>query len=73
MYSVLRTRFDTNQAVQPHKMANLKFRFKKLRYCSFYVSKTKALISCAVRMQLICIFVFGTYAKSGFSRDAACI
>ena len=32
--------------------------------------KTKTLISCAVSLQLICVFVF-TYAKSRFSHDAA--
>ena len=31
--------------------------------------KTKALISCAVTAQLICVFVF-TYAKSQFAYDA---
>ena len=46
------------------------FRFMKQRNCTFYVAKTKALISCAVTVQLICIFVF-TFAKSRFSHDAA--
>ena len=32
--------------------------------------KTKALISCAVTAQLICVFVFA-YAKSRFSHDTA--
>ena len=32
-------------------------------------AKTKALISCAVTAQLICVFVF-TYAKSQFAYDA---
>ena len=33
--------------------------------CSILVSKTKALISCAVTAQLICAFVFA-YEKNGF-------
>ena len=42
------------------------FRFRRLRHCTIYVAKTKALISCAVTMQLIWAFVFA-YAKSRFS------
>ena len=38
--------------------------------CTIDVAKTKALISCAVTTQLICVFVFA-YAKIWFSRDAA--
>ena len=38
--------------------------------CTFYVAKTKALISFAVTAKLICVFVFA-YAKSRFSHDAA--
>ena len=34
------------------------FRFKKKRYCTIRVAKTKALISCAFTVQLICVFVF---------------
>ena len=34
------------------------------------IVKTKALISCAVTAQLICIFVFA-YAKSRFSHNEA--
>ena len=41
-----------------------------MRLCSIFVSKTKALISCAVTAQLICAFVFA-YTKSRFSHDAA--
>ena len=37
-------------------------------YCR--IVKTKALISCAVTVQLICVFVFA-YAKSWFSHDTA--
>ena len=36
----------------------------------FTVAKTKALISCAATVQLICASVFA-YAKSRFSHDAA--
>ena len=46
------------------------FKFRKRRNCSFYIAKTKALISCAVTAQLICVFVFA-YAKVRFSHDAA--
>ena len=35
-----------------------------------HVAKTKALISCAVTAQLICLFVFA-YAKSRFSHNVA--
>ena len=38
--------------------------------CSIYVAKTKALISCAVTVQLISVFVFA-YAKKRFSHDPA--
>ena len=37
--------------------------------CTIYIAKTKALISCAVTTQLICIFF--KYAKSMFSHDTA--
>ena len=37
---------------------------------TIYVTKTKALISCAVTAQLICVFVFA-YAKSRFSHNEA--
>ena len=38
--------------------------------CTIYIVKTKALISCVVIMQLICVFVL-EYAKSSFSHEAA--
>ena len=38
--------------------------------CSIYVAETKALISFAVTVKLICVFVFA-YAKIRFSHDAA--
>ena len=41
-----------------------------LNDCTIYVAKTKALISCAVTVQLICAFVFA-YAKSRFSHYVA--
>ena len=57
----------TNGAVQPQKVARgLKFRI----YCTIYVAKTKALISRALTVQLICTFVFAN-AKCRFSHDAA--
>ena len=40
------------------------------RICSIYVVKTKALISWAVTMHLICAFVFA-YTKIRFSNEAA--
>ena len=55
------TRSDTNQAVQPQKMARgLRLRIGKLRDCPIYVAKIKP---------LICGFVF-TYAKIRFTHDA---
>ena len=48
----------------------LKFGFRKQMDCTIYVAKTKALISCAVTPQLICIFVFA-FAKSQFSHNEA--
>ena len=41
-----------------------------MRDCTIFVAKTKALISHAVTLQLICAFVL-TNAKSRFSHDAA--
>ena len=41
-----------------------------MRDCTICVAKTKALISCAVTLQLICVFVFA-YAKRRFSQDEA--
>ena len=46
------------------------FGFRKKRDCTICVTKTKALIRCAVTAQLICGFVF-TYAKSRFSHNEA--
>ena len=53
------TWFDTNQAVQPQKMARgLKFRIKKVERLYYLFSENKA------------VFVFA-YAKGWFSHDAA--
>ena len=46
------------------------FGFRKNRDCTIRVAKTKALISFAVTVKLICVFVFA-YAKSRFSQNAA--
>ena len=46
------------------------FGCSKKRDCTIYVARTKALISFAVTVKLICVFVFA-YAKSRFSHDAA--
>ena len=76
MSSGFPTRSDTNQAVQPQKMARgLEFRIEKeeeLYYLlsHFAYAKTKTLISFAVTAKLICVFVFA-YAKCWFSHDAA--
>ena len=58
MSSGFPTRYCTNRAVQPQKMARY-FGFWKERDCTIYVAKTKALISCLIT------------AKSRFSHDAA--
>ena len=44
--------------------------FRKKRDCTIHVAKTKALISCAVTAQLICVFVFA-YSKSRVSHNEA--
>ena len=41
-----------------------------MRDCAIYVAQTKALISFAVTVKLICVFVF-VYVKCRFSHDAA--
>ena len=46
------------------------FGFRKKRKFTLYEAKRKALISCAVTGQLICVFVLA-YSKSLFSHDAA--
>ena len=65
------TRFRTNRAVQPQKMARgLKFQIQEVEGL-YYVAKTKALISCVVTMRLICFFVLQICKKQVFSHDAA--
>ena len=62
---------DTKLAIRPQKMVRgLKIRIQVVEDCTIYAAKTKALISCEVTVQLICVFVF-TYAKSRFSHDVA--
>ena len=46
------------------------FGFRKQRNCTTHVGKTKAMISFAVTVKLICNFVF-TSAKCWFSHDVA--
>ena len=41
-----------------------------MKDCTIHVGKTKALISCAITAQLICVFVFAS-AKSRFSHNEA--
>ena len=48
----------------------LKFRIEVWRDCIIRIAKTNALISCAVTVQLICVFVFA-YAKKMFCQGAA--
>ena len=76
---------STNRDVQSQKMARgLTFRIKEVKglyylsliskdldtYSSIYVAKTKALISCAITVQLICALVFHMQTLR-FSHDAA--
>ena len=54
-----------------YRLRSLKFwMFMKVRNCAIHEAKTKALISCAVTAQLICVFVFA-YVKYWFSHDLA--
>ena len=65
------TRTDTNQPVQSQKkVKSFKFQIHEEEGFTICVAKTKALISCAVTVQLICAFVF-TYANCYFSFVAA--
>ena len=61
---------QTGLYIRRRQLEVLNFRFRKERDCTIYVAKTKALISCAVSAQLICVFVFA-YANVGFSQDRA--
>ena len=61
----------TNQAVQPQKISRgLKFRINLEKGLYYPCSEKRALISCEVTAQLICVFVFA-YAKSRFSHNEA--
>ena len=65
------TRSHTNRAVLPQNFSSFEkmdrgFRMK--RDCTIYVAKTKALISCTVTGQLICILCFRICKKEVFSR-----
>ena len=61
------TRSDTHRAVQTQKMGSgSKLTSKE---CTSYVRKTKAIISCAVAVQLICAFVF-RICRNMFSNGA---
>ena len=66
--SVFLTRYDKNQAVQPQKMVRgLKFHIEEVEGLYYLCSKNKALISYAVTVQLICVFVFAHADKQVFS------
>ena len=65
-------RSDTNWLVHPLKKAR-KMKFWDLveeELCSIRVAKTKALITCAVTVKLICDFG-SAWAKVRFTHDAA--
>ena len=53
------------------RLEPLNFGFKKKRKCSIPVAKTKALISFAVTVKLICVFVFAKHVDCWFSQVAA--
>ena len=60
-------RSDTNRAVQAQKMARVILHLESRgTACTIRVAKTKALISFADSVKLICTFVFA-YAKCLFS------
>ena len=66
------TRSDTIQGLcsQRRRLEASNFGLKQKRHCTIHEVKTKALISCAVTAQLICVFVF-PYTKSLFSYDVS--
>ena len=67
----VRTRSDTNWAVQQQKMARgLKFRIQEIEGLNYLCSKNKDADQLHINLQLICAIVFA-YAKSRFSHDAA--
>ena len=53
-----------------NRLEDWSFGFLKKRDCTIYGAKAKALISCAITAQLICVFVFA-YACCWFSYVAA--
>ena len=62
---------DTNPAVQSLNMAReLKFQIQKVEGLYYPCSENKALISCAVTAQLICVFVFA-HAERRISHNEA--
>ena len=65
-------KFDTNQAKQAQKMARRigNFCCRKKRNCTICLAITKALISFAVTVTLICAFAFA-YADYWFSHEVA--
>ena len=64
------TSSDTDLPVQLQKMARgLKLLIKEVEGL-YYLANTKAQISLAVTVKLICVFVFA-YVKCWFSHDAA--
>ena len=67
VFSGFSTMSNTLRTVQP---VFSYFVFFMKSDCTFYVAKTKALISSTVTEQLICVFVFA-YGKSQFSLDVA--
>ena len=60
---------ETNQAVQPQKMAS-SLKFWILEDCTACIAETMALISFLVSTKLVCAFVFA-YANCWFSDVAA--
>ena len=52
------TRIIFELSSNTHLISSADLEFKKLGYCAIYVAKTKALISCAVTVHLICTFVY---------------
>ena len=63
-------RYDTNQTVQPQQLARSLISDIERRHHTIDGAKTRALISCAVTAQLICVFVFA-YADPWFSGAGA--
>ena len=49
-----------------HSLSLPNFGFRKKRDYIIYVAKIKAMISCVVIAQLICVFIFACMQKAGF-------